>query len=110
MGVSDRRLHALLAQEAKIASDFFFNNQGNFCVCGLCQRSEDARREGWASLRETPVGQRCFSMSRHLRQQGRSHMKHRQRSPSASRFSHALYAQANVETSRSAQTDSGAMP
>ena len=45
MGVSDRRLHALLTQEAKIASDFFFNNQGNFCVYGLCQRSEDARRE-----------------------------------------------------------------
>ena len=42
MNVSDRRLHVQLTQEAEIASDFLFD-QGNFCVCGLCQRSDAAR-------------------------------------------------------------------
>ena len=39
MDVSDRRLQVQLTQEAKIITGFFFY-QGNFCVCGLCQRSD----------------------------------------------------------------------
>ncbi len=36
------RLQVRLAQEAKIAADPFY--RGNFCVCGLCQRSAAAER------------------------------------------------------------------
>ena len=39
MDVSDRRMQVQLTPEAKIAAEFLFY-QSDFCVCGLCQRSE----------------------------------------------------------------------
>ena len=66
MDVSDRRMQVQLTPEAKIAAEFLFY-QSDFCVCGLCQRSERGQsarafavnpRDHLKSLRKRPYGMR----------------------------------------------------
>ena len=97
LNASDRRPQVQLTQEAKIAPDFP-SFPDNFCVCRLCQRSDDrfglnrsfkymspARPEGWPFVPPpiydsggTPVKRTCpaqralsrFSRSASLRRKG----------------------------------------